>query len=103
MPRRLARLALRPPGQIDQRRQEAGQRLAGAGRRDQQHRLPGLGVRQQLDLVGARRPASLREPVEEWLGQAHGGILFGKARLALSPARGSAAPRNRQARIWNKR
>ena len=41
-----------------ERRQEAGQRLAGAGRRDQQHRLPSLRARQQIDLMGARRPAA---------------------------------------------
>ncbi|WP_287088923.1 hypothetical protein, partial [Mesorhizobium sp.] len=37
--------------------------------------------RQQADLMGARRPAFLREPFEEWLGQVHGDILFGEARL----------------------
>jgi hypothetical protein len=31
--------------------------------------------------MGARRPALLREPFDEWLGQVHGGILFGEARL----------------------
>ncbi len=54
---RLARFSPGTVGEFGQRRHEAGQRLAGAGRRDQQHRLPGLGPRQQLDLVGARRPA----------------------------------------------
>ena len=39
---RFAGPALRAGGQLGQRRQEAGQRLAGAGRRDQQHRLAGL-------------------------------------------------------------
>ena len=39
---RLARLRFGRVGEIDQRRQEAGERLAGAGRRDQQHRLAGL-------------------------------------------------------------
>ena len=65
----LARLALRAPGEIGQRRQEACERLAGPGRRDQQHRPAGLGLRQQLDLVGARRPAALAEPFYELVRQ----------------------------------
>ena len=73
---------LRPRGERGQRRQEAGQRLAGAGRRDQQHRLAGLGLRQQIDLMGARRPAALHEPFQEWLGQQGGGSLGLEADLA---------------------
>ncbi|MER8742764.1 MULTISPECIES: hypothetical protein [unclassified Mesorhizobium] len=43
--------------------------------------MPGLSLRQQLDLVSARRPAFFAKPSDEWLGQKDGGILFGKARL----------------------
>ena len=48
--------------QFDQRRQEARQRLAAAGRRDQQHRAAGLRLGQQFELMRARRPAARREP-----------------------------------------
>ena len=42
----------RPAGEIDQARQEAGQRLAAAGRRDQQRVAPGAGVLEQLQADG---------------------------------------------------
>ena len=78
---RLARLALRPHRQIGQRGQEAGQRLAGAGRGDQQNRFSGLGAGEQLDLVSARRPAAFREPVKERLREKGGGVLGREAGL----------------------
>ena len=62
--------------QLGQGRQEAGQRLARPGRRDQQRAAPGARRGQHLELVPARRPALGREPVgdraaanrAQWLG-----------------------------------
>ena len=51
--------------QLHQRRQKARQRLAGAGRRDQQGGAPGLRLRQQFELMRARRPAAVGEPARE--------------------------------------
>ena len=89
-----AGLALRPIGQIGQRRHEAGQRLAGAGRRDQQHRFSRLRLGQQLDLMRARRPAALREPSYELVRQDRGrrsqvGFGLELARHASEVARGA--------------
>ena len=61
-----------------QRRQEAGKRLAGTGRRNEERGLAGIGQREQLELVRARRPAMGGEPVPELRGQrldsfVHGG------------------------------
>ena len=90
--------AFRPGGEIDQGRQETRQRLAGSGRCDQQHRAPGLGTRQEVDLMGARRPAALREPVEERSGQARRGCFgFDGPQLRHAPGvarRISAAKQN---------
>jgi hypothetical protein len=47
-----------------QRRQKARQRLAAAGRSDQQHRAAGPCLGKDLDLVLPRCPATCREPVE---------------------------------------
>ena len=44
--------------QLDQRRQEAGERLAGAGRRDQQGGAAGARLASSAKLMGARRPAA---------------------------------------------
>jgi hypothetical protein len=55
--------------QLHQRWQEPRQRLAAAGRRDEQHRTPLLGLGQQLELVRARRPAARLEPAAEDVGQ----------------------------------
>jgi hypothetical protein len=49
-------------GEIGQRGQEAGKRLAGAGRRDQQRAVAGLGPGQQFQLMRARPPALFRKP-----------------------------------------
>ena len=46
---------VRRSAQLDQRRQEARQRLAAAGRRDQQRERPALRLRQQFELMRARR------------------------------------------------
>ncbi len=51
--------------QIDQRRQEACQRLAAAGRRDQQRVLAGARGLQHGKLMRMRRPAARGEPVPE--------------------------------------
>ena len=51
--------------QFDKARQEAGERLAGAGRRDEQRVLAGLRGSEQLQLVRPRLPAAGREPGQE--------------------------------------
>jgi hypothetical protein len=61
-PRRWLRAA---PGKIDEARQEAGERLPSASRRNQQHGPSGLRLREELDLMRSRRPALLREPRAE--------------------------------------
>jgi hypothetical protein len=52
--------------------------------------------------MGTRRPALLRKPLDEWLGQDDGGILFGKARLFCHASevarRGSIAKKIRNKR-----
>ncbi len=65
----LARLRSRPGGKLDQRRQEACQRFAGAGRRDQQRRLPFPCEAHHIELVRMRLPALAGEPAGENLGQ----------------------------------
>ena len=100
---RLARLAFRPLGEVGQRRQETGQGLARAGRRDQQHRSAGLHSRQKVELVRARRPAALREPFDERLRQAGGGHVMIEGCKVAHAARGSAAAATRQAQYANKR
>ena len=64
-----ARRDLPAMGEVGQRRQEAGERLARAGRRDQQQALAGMGAGEQLDLVRARLPALVRKPAGEGRGQ----------------------------------
>ena len=77
-------------GEFDQRRQEAGERLARAGRCDQQRAFARLGARQQLQLMVARLPALFREPAQEGGGQGyaafdidliHAGQCSSKARI----------------------
>ena len=70
--------ALRPRREIDEARQEAGQRLAGAGRRDQQRRAALARLFQEFELVRARRPAAQREPVRERRRQEVGGGAHGQ-------------------------
>jgi hypothetical protein len=60
----VARLA-----QLHQRGQKPGQRLAGAGRRDQQRGSAGARDAEQFELMRARRPAALREPAREQVGE----------------------------------
>ncbi len=102
----------RPPPRLDcaqfhEAGQEAGQRLAGAGRRDQQHRAAGPRFRQKFQLMRARRPAAAREPADEPLGQASSwpvGRARSCRRVSPSPGRGrdrhgAEARRARGARI----
>ena len=59
---RVDALALDAVREFDEARQEAGQRLAAAGRRDQQHVGSGLRLVQHRELMRARRPAARAEP-----------------------------------------
>src|ERR1700738_242845 len=61
--------------QFHQRRQEPGQRLAGARRRDQQRRAVVAGFSEQIKLMFARRPAARREPFLEAVGQQRVGFV----------------------------
>ena len=61
-------------------RQKAGERLAAAGRRDQQRRAAGARLRQQFELMRARRPAALREPARKDSGRTAGGGAFERSR-----------------------
>src|SRR5581483_11844672 len=91
---RLARLL----GQRDQAGQESRQRLAAAGRRDQQRRATGACRGEHGELVGVRLPAAPREPVREARRQrgrqgraVHAGRLArlkrkGESRARLSPS-----------------
>ncbi len=60
--------------EVGQRRQEPGERLAGAGRRNQQRALAGFGTGQQFKLVGARAPALFRKPAEKGCRQGKAGL-----------------------------
>ena len=70
---------VRPLVQRDEARQEAGERLAGAGRRDQQRRAPGARLLEQLELMRPRRPAARREPVGEDGGEGGSRLARGQA------------------------
>ena len=65
---------LAAPGEIGQRRQEAGERLARAGRRNQQRAFARLGAGQQLQLMRARLPALFRKPTDEGSRQGKGAV-----------------------------
>ncbi len=52
-------------GQRDQAGQEAGERLAAAGRRDQQRRAAGMRRLEEGELMGVGLPATPGEPVDE--------------------------------------
>ena len=56
-------------GKLHQRRQKPGQRLAGAGRRNQQRRAVIARLCQQCQLMLARRPAARGEPAAEAVRQ----------------------------------
>jgi hypothetical protein len=58
--------------QFYESRQEPGQRLAGAGRRNQQRGTVVAGFLQQRQLVLARRPSARRKPAAETVRQQFG-------------------------------
>ena len=66
-PRGLAGL---PCGKVNQARQKAGERLAGAGGGDQQRIATVFGELEQLQLVGMRAPATPRKPGGKGLREA---------------------------------
>ncbi len=68
-PARFDVVARRPLGQFDQARQEPGERLAPARRRDQEDVLPRLGALDHLQLMAPRTPAAPMEPRHEARGQ----------------------------------
>ena len=70
---RLAPPAIGALAQLDQARQEAGQRLARAGRCDEQRRAPGPDGREQFELMRAGRPAAGGEPRGEARRKGRGG------------------------------
>ncbi len=53
--------------QLRQGRQEAGQRLAGAGRRDEERGATGPGLGEEVELMRPRLPAAAFEPAQERL------------------------------------
>ena len=70
----------RPLGEVDEARQEAGQRLAGACRGDEQRVLVGRGGGQQVELVLPGRPTARGKPrVEARRQQGAGRWLRGAA------------------------
>ena len=82
------RLSLRRRrGKIDQARQKTGQRLAAAGRRDQQRVAPRAGMSRAAQLVRMRAPAARPEPAGKRLGQRRAGaastVRLLLARIAL--------------------
>ena len=90
---RLAGLALRPRRRA--RSATAGSRPASCRRRSARSAAPTAGLRlgEQLDLMGARRPAALGEPFQERFGQQGGRAVFGKDACCVTARRGSAARR----------
>ncbi len=92
MPRPSGRFDRRPLVERRQRRQEPGERLARAGRRDQQRRAPRPRLLEQLELVRPRRPAPPREPGGE---RARGGgeVGLGAAGDAVHAHRITRDPR----------
>ena len=59
---------------LHQRRQKPGERLAAAGRRDQQRRAPARSLGQQFELMRPRRPAAAGEPAREQVRQQRRGL-----------------------------
>ena len=70
----------RSSDQFHQRRQKSGQRLAGAGGRDQQRRAIVAGFCEQRQLMIARRPAARREPSPKTVRQQLGRGGLGRRR-----------------------
>jgi hypothetical protein len=69
---------------VKERRQKPGQRLARAGRRDQQIGAAGAGAGDQRQLMRVRRPAARGEPASKGVGQVG---LGHRARVALTRRR----------------
>ena len=61
-----------PLRELDEARQEPGERLAGAGRRHEQHGAALARLGEQVELVRPGRPASALEPVAEDLREKGG-------------------------------
>ena len=59
--------------QLYERRQESGERLAAAGRRDQQHAFAGCCRIQHGELVRPRLPSARGKPGSEVWGESHDG------------------------------
>jgi len=55
--------------QLHQSGQEAGERLAAAGRRDQEDGAAGVCFGEELELMRARRPAASGKPAGEAVGK----------------------------------
>ena len=76
--------------ELDQAREEARQRLAAAGRGDEQRRRVG-GAGEQRELVRVRLPAAAGEPAGEGLGQ--GGGRWHDAGIQVGPGPGAGGAR----------
>ena len=55
--------------QLHQSRQEAGERLAAAGWRDQENRAAGLRRGKEFELMRSRRPTAAGKPAREEVGK----------------------------------
>jgi hypothetical protein len=78
--------------QVHEARQEARERLAAAGRRDEQRMLAGLGGLQHRKLVRARRPAAIGEPSAEEFGECSHVRGFFRTAAPSAAMRGKALP-----------
>ena len=71
------RACRRGAAEFDEARQKSGERLAAAGRRDQQHGTAGMRLRQKFELMRARNPAASGEPAREYVRQHRGALEHG--------------------------
>src|SRR5690606_22245310 len=78
---RHARLSPWPAGEIDERGEKSGKRLACSGRRDEKDGFTGARAGEKLELMRPRRPASVAEPVQERFGQEPYGLAGKRDRL----------------------
>lgn len=78
-----------PPAfaKFDEGWQEAGKRLAGTGRRDQEGRTAGKAMLQQGELVRTRLPAAAVEPAAHALGESLGRRVFARHASEVAPMR----------------
>src|ERR1700733_11382429 len=63
--------------QLHQSRQEAGERLAAAGWRDQEDRAAGLCLGEEFELMRTRCPTTARKPAGEKVGKKAGALENG--------------------------